>query len=537
MLLGRFASHLLCLTLATLFLQATSPAGGSLRGKITNTEGVPQAAVFLTAKNLATGVAVTVLTDQNGRYRMPSLRSAEYDLTAKQIGYETVRREGYRIVDGGSLANFRMRPLTDLRKQMPSSSFLALLSNGPEKSRFILDCTGCHQFDLKTILSREDPKRAKNRQEWIEWTQLMVKFFGAASQFPIISPSQDPETTADWLVAEIGQPTEFGQTLLSPRRANLEASDVVITEYDLPEQTDLPHDLVLDSDGNVVITGMSTHKMYKLHPGTGTFADYPIPVQGANPRAVEISPDGKWWVLLGLPRRIASYDPSSGEWKDYEIGMYPHGIALDDGRIWFNGHFTKDPELIGYLDVQTGEVTTYKVPVEAMPDGGSNIPYGLRRGPDGTLWGTELVGNRLIKFSPETAEFTLYELPTLFSGPRRPDVGPDGAVWIPEYAANKLARFDPSTETFVEYELPIPDSLPYIARVDHRTSDVWVATAGGDFIARFDLNAQRFVVYPLPTQGALIRHMHVDHRTSAVWAAYGPSPAVEPKIVRLELRR
>ena len=275
--------------------------------------------------------------------------------------------------------------------------------------------------------------------------------------------------------------------------------------------------------------------MHLLEPATGTYDAIPIPVGFANPRALTVDEDG-WWILLGNPRKIAHYDPAVGEWQTFDIGMYPHSIARDaEGRIWFNGHFTKDPELIGFVDPLSGEVETYEVPTDVMDDGGSTIPYGLRLGPDGTLWATQLVGSRLIRFDPTTEAFDLYDLPTPFSGPRRPDVAPDGTVWIPEYANNRLTRFDPATEQFTEYDLPIPDALPYIVRFDAPRQQVWIGTAAADAVLRFNLDTETFLVHPLPTRGALIRHMELDPRTGTLWAAYSPSPETAPKIARIEV--
>ncbi len=101
--------------------------------------------------------------------------------------------------------------------------------------------------------------------------------------------------------------------------------------------------------------------------------------------------------------------------------------------------------------------------------------YGLRVAPDGTVWTTQLMGGRLVRFDPSTEQFSLYDLPTPNSGPRRPDVDGRGRVWIPEYSGGKLAMFDPAT--------------------------------GG------------FEVFPVPTRGALIRHLDIDEANGDVWGS------------------
>jgi len=414
----------------------------------------------------------------------------------------------------------------------PSSKLLALLPDGETKRRFILDCTGCHQFDWRTVASGE---RTKTREEWVAAIERMLAFAGASSGFPIISPEREAEPTADWLVEHLGSGAPLPE--IEPReQRQTEPGDVQLREYDLPVPGDLPHDLMVAPDGKVVVTGMFTHQMYVLDPQTGDFETVAIPVPNANPRAVDLDAKGRWWVLLGAPRRLARFDPTSSEWKSWELGMYPHSVALGaNGRIWFNGHFSVDPELIGHLDPESGAIATYEVPAKPMPRGGSTIPYGLRVASDGTVWGTELAGNRLLHFDPDGEKFRTYELPTNHSGPRRPDVAADGTIWIPEYAANKLARFNPASERFEEYDIPVTDALPYVVRVDKRRGRIWIGTSAADVIARFDPATERFTVYRLPTRGALTRHLDVDEATGTVWGAYSPAPAIRPRIFSIRV--
>lgn len=412
--------------------------------------------------------------------------------------------------------------------QVVSSQYLSLLPEGQTKKRFILDCTGCHQFDSQIV---NFDGKTRSKRHWISRTAQMVQFFGGSGVFPVMSPSRDPEETADWLVTHLGDSVAPPPVDAQPGEIS---TDAEITEYDIPNPQDLPHDLMVAPDGRVVITGMMSHQMYVLDPESGNFETAAIPVENANPRALDVDDDGNWWVLLGAPERIAHYDKDNGAWSSWPVGTYPHSIVRDDsGRVWFNGHFSKEPEILGYLDPATGAVVTFAIPVPPMDDGGSNIPYGLRIAPDGSLWMTELVGNRLIEFDPESEESDVHELPTSFSGPRRLDVAPDGTVWIPEYANNRIARFDPETESFEEFELPVDDSLPYILRVHPHSGEIWIATAAADAVFRFEPESGRFSTYRVPTHSALMRHMDIDPATGDVWVAYGNFPAVEPKVARI----
>ena len=418
-------------------------------------------------------------------------------------------------------------PPTAADTTLPGAAWLALLPDGETKRRFVLDCAGCHVLDAG-IAAPDGASRS--RESWIEMTDLMLSFAGAHTAFPILSPSREAEGTADWLVAHLAGRTP------SPLAPLPEDDRFTVTEFDLP-RVDLPHDVAVDPEGRVVVTGMFSHVMYVVEPMTGAVAEIPTPGEDASPRAVEVDRDGVWWVALGGTRQVGRYDPEAREWRTYDLGMYPHEIARDSaGRVWYNDHFGVNPERIGVLDPVSGQTRTFVVPAPPMPDGGSNIPYGLRVGADGTIWMTELTGGRLVRFDPRTEEFTLYPLPTPYSGPRRLDIASDGTIWIPEFANGRLARFDPRTERFTEYALPTSDVLPYIARVDRRSGAVWISTAAGDRLLRFDPPSETFVEVPLPTRGAIVRHLDVDPRTGDVWGAYASAPPREVKVFRVRSR-
>jgi virginiamycin B lyase len=415
----------------------------------------------------------------------------------------------------------REAPPIGAEPRLTSSAWLSLLPDGETKRRFILDCAGCHQLDEGIVRVAGAPR---SLESWIERIQQMLSFAGASTGFPIMAPSREAETTAEWLASSLGEADP------SPTTPGAIPDGYVVDEFPLP-RPDLPHDVAVDPDGRIVVTGMLTGVMYVLDPATGAFAQESIPESG--PRAVEVDDEGTWTVVFGDPRAIGRRPAGATRYQVWPVGMYPHEAAVDGrGRIWFNGHFTKDPELLGYVDPVSGEVRTFEVPVPAMPDGGSTIPYGLRAAPDGSIWMTELVGGRLVKFDPEQEAFGLYPLPSPWSGPRRLDVAPDGTVWVPEFSANRLARFDPRAETFTEYELPVKDALPYVARVGPDGA-VWVGTAGADLVARFDPATESFTLVPLPTPGGLIRHLDVDVRTGDVWGATGDFPVRTPRLFRI----
>lgn len=404
------------------------------------------------------------------------------------------------------------RPGTDPALADPSSAaWLALLPDGPAKRQFIIDCTGCHQFDARMALSSG---RARTEGEWKAAVQRMLGFAGPESGFPVISAAQHPDSTAAWLATSLGSGRPEGPAA-SP--------DPRITEFLFPAAQDLPHDLAIDSTGQVIVTGMFTGAMYVLDPASGVFTSVAIPVERANPRAIELDREGRWWVVLGNPQQLARFDGVT--WTTFDVGVYAHSVALDSaGGAWVNGHFTRQPELLVRID-RDGKVGQVSLPAHPTLAGrpGGPIPYELRTGPDGRIWMSELQGNRLIAHDPRNGTTTVFALPKAASGPRRFDIGTDGIVWIPAYGAGTLVRLDPVTGAFSEIPLPVADAAPYVARVDS-AGGVWIGTGAADALFRYDPAAGAFETIALPTRGAVVRHLAIDRRTGDVWLAYGESP-------------
>jgi virginiamycin B lyase len=409
-----------------------------------------------------------------------------------------------------------------------SSGWLGQLPDGETKREFILDCTGCHQFDEKTARINGRPR---SEPEWVEAITRMLGYAGARSAFPVISADRDANQTAAWLVKHLGP-----RQIRAPRPAN--DARAQITEFLMPEPQDLPHDVAVEPSGTVLVTGMFTHQLYRIDPASGRVDRIPIPTPSANPRAIETDSLGQPWLVLGSPKKLATMTADS-QWRTFDVGMYPHSLALDRvGRVWFNGHFTHSPELIGSVDAASGKVETHEVPAHpTLGKGpGGPIPYELRVGPDGRVWGSELLGNRIFVFTPATRRFEVFPLPLPHSGPRRLDVDAKGIVWIPAYAANLLLRFDPETRKFSEIPLPIPDAVPYIIRVDPRSGALWIGTGAADALLRYDPASGKFESYPMPSRGAMIRHLAIDPRRGTVWAAYGASPGIPARIARVQPR-
>src|SRR5690606_34241493 len=131
-----------------------------------------------------------------------------------------------------------------------------------------------------------------------EWTIAIARMLGYAgpnSSFPVISSAADPDSTAAWLAGHLAVARRLGGSAAGGSAA---PSTAEVREFLFPNPQDLPHDVAITAEGQIVVTGMFSHAMQVLDPSSGAWRQVPIPVPQANPRAVEIGRRGEWWVVL-----------------------------------------------------------------------------------------------------------------------------------------------------------------------------------------------------------------------------------------------
>lgn len=407
-----------------------------------------------------------------------------------------------------------------------ASDWLALLPDGEVKHRFIRDCTGCHGFGQPYSRPADGPRGEAGWQAAIE---RMLGYAGPASNFRLIGADRDAAATAAWLAATV----DAAEVTRLPRPV---AAAARIDEFMLPAPQDLPHDVAVDARGHVIITGMFTHRMYDLDPVTGNVGTVAIPVANANPRALELDTAGDWWVVLGNPGMIARRRAADGGWDTWNVGMYAHSLALAaDGRVWYDGHFTRNPPQIGFVRPGSSVNTVIDLPLHPVlsSDPTGPVPYEIRVAPNGVVWTSELSGDRLIGHDPATGAQRVVEMPAGEMGPRRFDIDSSGVLWIPAYASGSLLSYDPAAERFTRHALPIRDAAPYVVKIDPDRAVLWIGTGAADAAFRFTPSTGRFDTYLLPSRGALVRHVAIDPRDGSAWLAYGASPGIAARVARV----
>src|ERR1700757_791429 len=94
----RITGLILCLLFATATF-AQEGINASLSGSVSDPTGALIPGVEVTAKNTATGVASTTITNESGTYRFPSLQPGSYEATATLAGFQS---QTFRLTLGTS---------------------------------------------------------------------------------------------------------------------------------------------------------------------------------------------------------------------------------------------------------------------------------------------------------------------------------------------------------------------------------------------------------------------------------------------------
>jgi len=122
-----FASRVRRFAVLCVLALAARPAlaqGGSIGGKVTTEGGAPLNGVRVQAINASGQMAASVLSRDDGTYRVANVAAGTYAVVASRIGYTQVRKEGVSVTAGGSASvDFTMKEIaTELNPVVTTAS-------------------------------------------------------------------------------------------------------------------------------------------------------------------------------------------------------------------------------------------------------------------------------------------------------------------------------------------------------------------------------------------------------------------------------
>jgi streptogramin lyase len=532
--------------------QAQTPASVALTGTVSSPQEGAMEGVLVTAKKDGATIATTVVTDATGHYAFPAsrLEPGHYTLRIRAVGYNLDGPGEATIAAGKSTqTDIKLRKTGNLSAQLTNAEWLISMPGTDEQKRMLGDCLGCHTLRLITgsVYKAEDFR---------ELIPLMGRYYPGTmpgkkqilptgprgnrgvTNMAVIEPAAKYFETIN-LSNPTGKYTYDLQTLPRPTGR---ATKVIITTYDLPRPTAMPHDAIVVK-GKAYYSDFGALYIGELDPATGKVTDYKLPMMKAPPApqgTLGLHPDrdGNLWVAMMYQGGLVRFNtttkeitpfPLPPEWQNgstQESMVSPRNWHVD-GKVWTND---QSDHTFLRLDVATGKYE--KFPVLRDQNGDTINGYELPSDQNNNLWALEFggAGQKIGMVDAKTGKLTTWKSPFARARPRRGQFDKDGVLWFAEFGANAVASFDPETQTIKEWVLPTPWSQPYDAVKSEKTGEVWTGSMSTDRVTRFNPASGEFVDYLLP-EYTNIRRVWFDDASNAFWTGANHRPAlvkVEP---------
>ena len=536
---------------------AVAVAGGRLpleaqnsiiTGALKDTAGGAVAGALVKVSNQEPGPGFMVVSQAQGRYSTPNLLPGKYTIQAfgdkvqsAPAGPVEVRRGEQTRMDLDLNVPLQIPPRTkrltddDYEKLMPESEDVGI------KQIIATDCKECHSLQW-TVSAR------KNREQWRDAVLRMYNdLIGFPPRMPLWFALKDYEFTAsrrqdtmlDYLAKHFGPDTPVDPRAIEPwvvrpggpphPNRNLPgsllqgpASKYVVMEFALPAGA-TPHDIAADSQGIAWVSESNTGMIGRFDPGSLSYTRIAVP-PGKNPQlqlnAIAVDAKDRVWLADDGPNgRLLQYDPKTREFNSYPIPEYRWPVPdsgwariatlrFSNGTVWGT---RLTAQRIVRLDTTTGKITETSVPRGSMP-------FGLAIGGDSMIWYAAQVGNVVVRLNPATGRLTPFTVPTDRSDLHGMAADGEGNLWVAATESGKLIKVDYRTGNLTEYSPPTENSGPYSLDADTNRNLVWFSQIFTDRIGRFDVASKTFVEYPLASADVDVRRIEVDRsRPNRVW--------------------
>ncbi len=485
---------------------------GSLQGAVRDENGKPVTGAAVKIRNVERGITVTVFS-RGGNYGAPELFPGRSEVSAGKGGHAESAKAAVEIAPGKktllNLALERSAPI------LTPADWIAQLPDDRDgvKQLVINRCVNCH-----------GPVNFVGRRfDRLGWKKVVLdmgrieeigppNYKSISDEEALAAKSEEAERITAYLTKHFGPDKAPGLNVpkAAAYRNTAGEPDVVITQFDIPTRTAIPHNLTVDPRGHVWFVERYGEKIGGLDPKTGEFKEFPIPAKVARSHGIVADISGFIWWSESRGNHLGRLDSRTGEMKRTPLPQErssPHTLFLaNDGLIWMT---QIRGNRIASFDPRTESFKEYAVPTK------ESRPYGIAVDSHNHVWFCEFTGDKIGRLDPATGAIREYAPPTRYSGPRRLALDRDDNVWFTEYNTNRIALLDRDTGAIREWEVPTADSGPYDIVVDLR-GKIWFDEFTANKIARFDPATGKFSEFPLPGLDSQVRKMAVD-QAGAVW--------------------
>lgn len=504
-------------------------AQAALSGVVSSSEEGTMEGVLVSAKKEGGTITTTVVSGALGRYSFPAERLApgKYTISIRAVGYKL---DGPKTIEVGAgaagTADLKLSKVKNLVPQLSNGEWLLSLPGADKQKAFLTMCVGCHTLQ-RVLTSNHDA--AEFEQVFLRMaryspgstpTHPQPLLPGPRGERPAVT-GEAAKAAAEYLASvSLGNSEVVEYPLKTLPRPKGRSTRVLITEYDLPRKGAMPHDVIVDRDGQAWYSDFGAQFVGVMDPKTGATKDIEIPVvrpdQPKGGLDLEFDPDGNLWLAMMYQAAIAKIDrnthdvsvfPFPKEWTSpsTQASMVSPMHSNVDGKVWTNN---QEDHFNYRLDLATG--TFENLGQAKAPDGKQIRAYGMPADRQNNVYQLEFGGGSIGRRDARTLEVTIWPTSAPLTRPRRGRVDERNRLWFAEYGGNAIGMFDPSTNAIKEWPMPTPWSAPYDVVAIKNGAEAWTGSMLTDQVSRLDTATGEVVDYLLP-RTTNIRRVFVDN--------------------------
>jgi virginiamycin B lyase len=287
----------------------------ALTGKVSSAEEGAMEGVVVSAKKGI--VTVSVVSDDKGRFSFPAskLDAGDYALSIRAAGYDLQGPKSVTVAsDKPAEIDVKLGKTRNLAAQLTNLEWMLSAPGGDDQKRALTGCTNCHS--VERILNS-----SYNADEFVDVMKRMATYSNnsffkkpqirqAARDLDRFVPNADKVAA---YFASINRSTgDRKWDLKTMPRVSGAGTHVIITEFDLPDPTIQPHDVMVDADGIVWHSDFSGQILGRFDPKTLQYKTFAVPLQRegwpTGALDLEVDPHGDLWLGLMFQAGAAKFD-------------------------------------------------------------------------------------------------------------------------------------------------------------------------------------------------------------------------------------
>jgi streptogramin lyase/cytochrome c5 len=502
---------------------------GGPTGEVRSTDDVPLEGIMVQLIASQNNIRTTVYSNEAGEYEFPKLPRGEYTLRiARPLRWQPYRRNDVQIDGAPELDEIVLERVTDEELLPPTMDIMGQISGAEwlfnlagsmeEKRLFVKNCNWCHSYQ-QIFRAQYDVNG------WRRVVDRMSHYQGSTLTYRNTSGRmvpEDEEKLVQWLARIRGPESENPKFKVMPYPTG-PATEVIVTEYELPRLYLATHDVAQDADDNLWYSPHRGPRVGQLDPATGITREHFIPVpEGCIPGThwITVTKDNWVWGSQNWAHMLTRIDPKTGElhqikppprlladgtprpcnmsmggnwavapdgyiWKvrtgmvtktDPETGKYVQTWPVKNVKATYGTDVTDDNKFVGggswgndwmvMLDIEKNEVVERLSSYPNMGPGRSAFDS------TNNLWSGGK-GGALVRLESSTRRLKEFVAPLLYYGSfYEANADKNGEVWAGAVQTGRYSRLDPETEQWINYVLPEPYSHNRKSWIDDSTDPV-----------------------------------------------------------------